>query len=219
MIRNAPRFLMTIVVLPTLGGWPAEADAWDSIDIGIRGNVLLGDGVPANDILGAGVMIRMHVAGGWFLTFSVDRYDYDFERPHELVGIMQDSSVEDIDSTVSSTVAGGGIGREYRRDDQARLSWFWSAGIAVALPDAKDVTGPAADGGTFDLAIDAGTEIHLLAAAGSTWRFNSAWSLSAAARAQHHFMDATVTDRQGGATANVDSQSPLGVFLSLNYSF
>jgi len=41
------------------------AYAQDSkIDIGLRANVLLGDGVPANDILGAGLIGRYRLDNG-----------------------------------------------------------------------------------------------------------------------------------------------------------
>ncbi len=56
-------------------------------EVGLRGNVLLGDGVPANDILGFGVTGRYYLRDGWFAGLVLDTYDYDFERPSDVVGI------------------------------------------------------------------------------------------------------------------------------------
>ena len=48
-------------------------------EVGVRANVLLGDGVPANDILGFGVISRYRLSDGWFVGFGLDRYEYDVD--------------------------------------------------------------------------------------------------------------------------------------------
>ena len=58
-----------------------------------------------------------------------------------------------------------------------------------------------------------------MATLGTTYYLSNRWSLTAAARAEHHFLDITVTDRVTGETAKVDSQLPLGAYLSLNVAF
>ncbi len=187
-------------------------------EVGFRGNVLLGDGVPANDILGLGVIGRYTLRDGWFAGAALDFYNYDFERPSLVVGIPQDPAVKTIDADGSNTVLSGFVGRQYG-DTSRGFDWFWTAGLGIGFPDVDDIGGPTAAGGTFDLTFDAKTEIHLMAALGTSYHFNPAWSVSLAARFEHHFMDITITDRVTGATGTVDSQSPNGAYLSVNYRF
>lgn len=188
------------------------------VDIGLRANVLLGDGVPANDILGAGVIGRYRLNDGWFIGAGIDGYKYDFERPASVLGISQDPNEDVIDAKADSTVLFGSLGRLHNETDRG-FDWFWSLGLGFASPSVEDVSGPTDTGGTFDLTFDVGNEIHLMGTLGTSYNFSSKWSTSFAARVEHHFMDVLVTDLVTGATAKIDSQSPVGAYLSLNYRF
>ena len=187
-------------------------------EIGLRANVLLGDGVPANDILGFGVIGRYDLQNGWFAGATLDSYDYDFERPSLILGIAQDPAVKDIDASASITVLGGFVGRRYGDSSQG-FDWFWTAGLGIGFPDVDDISGPTDMGGTFDLTFDTKTEIHLIGTLGTSYHFTPAWSATFAARLEHHFMDIQITDRVTGSTGKVDSQTPVGAYLSINYSF
>ena len=123
-----------------------------------------------------------------------------------------------IDADGTSTVLGGLIGREYG-DANTGWRWFWSLGLGVGIPNVDDISGPIDGGGTFDLDIDAGTEIQLLSTLGTSYYFTSKWSASFTARVEHHFMDIRITDRVSGAETSIDSQTPVGAYLSLNYRF
>ena len=59
----------------------------------------------------------------------------------------------------------------------------------------------------------------LIGIIGSSYNFSEKWSTSFAARIEHHFMDVLVTDTVTGNTFQIDSQSPLGAYISLNYKF
>lgn len=190
----------------------------DKFDIGLRGNVLLGDGVPANDMLGVGLIGRYSLSDGWFAAATLDAYQYDFEHPATLLGFQQDPNVKTIDASASNTVLGGHFGRRYGEADRG-FGWFWTLGLGVAFPDIGDVSGPIAGGGTFDLHSRSRTEIHVMSAFGSSYRITPAWSVALAARLEHQFMDITVTDRISGASGNVDSQSPVGAYFGINYQF
>ena len=187
-------------------------------EIGLRANVLLGDGKPANDILGVGLIGRHYRDNGWFVGGNVDIYAYDFERPASFLGISQDPNVDVIDADATSTVLAGFMGREYG-DAGASWRWFWSMGLGVGFGDVDDVSGPIDGGGAFDLQFDRGTEIHLQGAFGGTWYFATHWSASFTGRVEHHFMDVTITDQVSGAKTSISSQSPVGASLSLNYRF
>lgn len=187
-------------------------------EVGLRGNVLLGDGVPNNDVLGYGVIARYRLNDGWFIGAGIDAYAYDFERPWRVVGLEQDPNIGTIDASTTNTVFNGAFGRLYNETDQG-LDWFWTLGVGYSSPTVDDVSGPTDTGGTFDMTFDVGSEIHLMATLGSSYNFSSNWSASFAARIEHHFMDVLVTDRVSGNSEKIDSQSPLGAYLSLNYRF
>lgn len=187
-------------------------------EIGLRANVLLGDGVPANDILGFGIIGRYDLQNGWFAGAVLDAYDYDFERPSKILGIAQDPAAEDIDASASNTVLGGLVGRRYG-DSNKGFDWHWTVGLGIGFLDVDGLSGLTDTGGTFDLTFDAKTEIHLMGTLGTSYHFTPAWSVTFAARLEHHFMDINITDRVSGSTAKLDSQSPVGAYLSVNYRF
>ena len=187
-------------------------------EIGLRANVLLGDGTPANDILGLGVMGRYRLNNGWFVGAGIDTYSFDYERPWKILGLRQDPNVPTIDASADNTVFNGSFGRLYNETDHG-FDWFWSLGLGFASPGVDDVSGPTDTGGTFDIATDVGSEIHVMATLGSSYNFSKSWSTSFSARVEHHFMDVLITDRVSGDTAKIDSQSPIGAYWSLNYRF
>jgi hypothetical protein len=195
----------------------ANADNF-KYEVGLQGVALLGDGVPANDIIGFGVTGRYYLEDGWFVAGAIESYDYDFERPIEVVGLRQDPAIKTIDAAISTTVVSAHLGKTQTLG-RSDFEWFWSLGIGAAFPDADSATGPTDDGGTFNVTTDAGTEIHLLSAIGLEYRFTPALSVRAAARAEHHFIDLSVTDQVSGATGTVDSHSPLGMNVGVAWRF
>lgn len=192
-------------------------DDW-RFEIGPRANVLLGNGKPANDILGFGVIGRYKLKDGWFIGAAIDSYDYDFERPAKVVGISADPDEGVIDADGSYTSFSGSIGRLYNETDRG-FDWFWTLGLGFASPSVDDVSGPTDTGGTFDITFDVGNEIHLMGTLGTSYNFSSNWSASFVARLEHHFMDIFMMDRVSGNTAKIDSQTTMGASLSLNYRF
>ena len=206
-----------VVLLASILALPAVADDSKS-EFGLRANVLLGSGKPANDILGAGLVGRRYRDDGWFWGGSIDNYAYDFERPVSYVGLMQDPNVDVIDADATNTVIAGFLGREYDADDGG-FRWFWTAGLGVGFADVDDVSGPTDTGGTFDLTFKVDTEIHVMTTLGTTYDFNRRWSATLAGRLEHHFMGIEITDQVTGNTSPIDSQTVMGAYLSLNYRF
>lgn len=188
------------------------------LEISLRGNVLLGDGLPANDILGIGVIGRYHLDNGWFTGATLDAYEYDFEHAARVAGIVQDPNESEIDALASSTVVSAFVGRLYGQTNRG-FDWFWSAGLGVGFPDVDNFSGTIDGGGTFALRYDAKTEIHVMSSLGTSYHFTPTWSATFAARLEHHFMDVTSTDTVSGATRNIDSQSPIGAYLSVDFRF
>ena len=164
-------FLVLFLLVPT-----AQSDE-TRYEIGLRANVLLGDGVPANDILGLGVIGRYRLTDGWFIGAGLDLYDYDFERPWRVVGLEQDPNADIIDAPAENTVFSGSFGRLYNETNHG-FDWFWTLGLGFAFPSVDDIAGPTDTGGTFDLIFDVGNEIHLMATLGSSYNFSESWSAS-----------------------------------------
>lgn len=210
--------LVTGLFATMVANAPAATAAENQYEIGLRGNVLLGDGVPANDILGYGLIGRYYLNDGWFIGAALDTADFDFERPYRILGIEQDPNVKAIDAKASTVVLSASIGRQYGNTDRG-FDWFWTAGLGLGFPDVENAFGPTDTGGAFLVTTDAGTEYHLMSALGSTYHFSPQWSVTAAARLEYHVMDYKVTDQVSGTTGTVDSQTPIGAYLSLNYSF
>ena len=205
--------LMLGVIPPVL----AEDDRrWDT---GIRLNIIGGSGKPTNDVLGYGVLGRYRLDDRWTLGLGVDISDeFDIERTPELVGLEQDPDAPVIDSTGSSEGLNAWIERRYGGDDR-RLQWFWTAGVGVNSVDVEDQAGPLAGGGSFDIAIDAGTEWVASASAGLRVRVGERFLFEPALRLDQHFADWDITDRVSGATASIDDYLLKGVHLAFAYRF
>ena len=205
--------LMLGAVPPVL----AEDDRrWDT---GIRLNIIGGSGKPTNDVLGYGVLGRYRLDDRWTLGLGVDISDeFDIERTPELVGLEQDPDAPVIDSTGSSEGLNAWIERRYGGDDR-RLQWFWTVGAGVNSVDVDDQAGPLASGGSFDIAIDAGTEWVASASVGLRVRVGERFLFEPALRLDQHFADWDVTDRVSGATASIDDYVLKGVHLAFAYRF
>ena len=213
--QRVQSFAVFLFLLSLVSASNAQEAKWE---LGLRGNVMLGDGVPANDMLGYGIIGRYYRNNGWFAGASLDTTAFDFEHVASLVGIVQDPAEKSIDADATNTILGGFLGRQYGNTERG-FDWFWSAGIGVGFPDVDPVSGPVDGGGIFIITTDAGTEFHLTASLGTSYHFSPAWSASFTGRLEHHFMDYTLTDNVSGATRTIDSQTPMGVSLSVNFRF
>lgn len=213
--RNAQKIALCLVLLSLLSTSNAQDTKWE---FGLRGSTLLGDGVPANDMVGFGLIGRYYINNGWFVGAALDTTDFDFEHTARFIGITQDPAVKAIDAAVTNNIVSASLGRQYGNTDKG-LDWFWTAGIGVGFPDVENVTGPVDGGGTFNITTDAGTEYYLMTSLGSSYHFSPSWSATLSARLEQHFMDYKVTDTLTGATGTLDSQTPMGAYLSVNYRF
>jgi hypothetical protein len=196
----------------------AQATEWD---VGARFIILAGDAPPANDMPGAGLIARRAWSEDWAVGFGVEQYSFDHEEPYNSVGIGLDPTFpeEAIDGTNDSTVVSAWVERRYDGTSSAGFGWFWTAGLGYAFISTEDVTGPAAGGGTFDIATQASDELHLLASGGARYGFESGWFLEAVLHAQHHFTDYDITDRVSGNTAEIDAQTLFGASFLVGYRF
>jgi len=182
------------------------------MDFGARANVELGDGEPANDMLGFGFYTHYQFNNGVLLGFAVDSMGYDFEGPAKIVGITQDTSLNTIDAASQAT----NITAWY---EQRRNSWYWRAGLGVGLVDVDDQGGPVEGGGTFNITTDPGTEYLLLGGGGYRYKFSQNWTLDGYAGIIHHFADWKVKDTVSGNTGTVSDYTDWSFQIGVDYSF
>lgn len=195
-----------------------QAAEWDA---GVRFIILAGDAPPANDMPGAGLIVRRAWRDGWAVGVGLEQYSFDHEEPYKTVGIELDPGFpeEVIDGTTDSTVVSAWVERRYDGANRGGFGWFWTAGLGYAFISTEDVTGPAAGGSTFDIATQAGDEVHVLASGGARYSFGNNLFLEAALHAQHQFTDYDVTDRVSGNTAEIGAQTLFGASLEVGYRF
>ena len=112
MMTRSPGILVAIAVLLVLcnGAVQAQSEAWE---VGLRPAVLLGDGVPSNDMLGVGLALRFERSKDWTLGFGLDQFQFDFEEPNRQLGIVLPPGTKPIDSKVDSTVVSAWLERRY----------------------------------------------------------------------------------------------------------
>ena len=198
---------------------PAVAEDDRRWDTGLRFNIIGGTGKPTNDVLGYGVFGRYRLDERWTVGLGVDVSDeFDIERTPELVGLVQDPEAPVVDSKGSSEGLSAWVERRYGGDDR-RLQWFWTAGVGVNSVDVEDQASPLAGGGSFDIAIDAGTEWVASASVGLRVRVGERFLFEPALRLDQHFADWDITDRVSGATASIDDYLLKGVHLAFAYRF
>jgi hypothetical protein len=198
---------------------PALAEDERLWDAGLRLNIIGGSGKPTNDVLGFGVVGRYRLSERWTVGVGVDvSEEFDIERTAGLVGLVQDPEAPVIDSKGSSAAVSAWVERRYGADER-RLQWFWTAGVGINAVDVEDQAGPLAGGGTFDVSIDAGTELVASASLGLRVRLGQRFLFEPALRLDQHFADWNVTDRVSGATASIDDYLLRGVHLAFAYRF
>jgi hypothetical protein len=213
ILRSAQCFTLASVLALLI---PVEAYAdSDRFAIGGRFNALAADGEPANDMLGVGVYGYYRLKENWFVGVALDASDFDFERPHKILGL----SAKTVDADASSTTVSAWIERRYDRPGK-RLDWFWGAGLGFSSVDVDDVTGPTDAGGTFNIKTDVDTETVLLGSIGYRYPFaNSQWSLQGALRIEQHLADWEVFDRVSGRVDNIDDYTVKGIHFGIERSF
>lgn len=203
-----------VVLLASLHAPSARAED-QRFEIGARATLVTAGGEPTNDQMGAGVYGKYRLNEKWLVGGAIDFMSGDFERPYEILGKI---SPEEIDSTVDSTIFSGWIEREYGKQDR-KLKWFWSAGLGFTSPDADDVTGPLAGGGTFDITTDPGSEILVSGAGGLRRGFSRRFGFEFGVRVDQHFADWDLTDRSDGTTGSIDDYTAWGGYFGLRIAF
>jgi hypothetical protein len=205
-----------LAVSPSLAG--AQGVNNSRFDFGVRAVVMLGDGVPANDIPGYGIFGHYRLSDRWKLGFAVDTAEYDFETPARILGLEQSRDEGAIDSLAESTTFSAWIERTFGRPE-GRTEWFLGAGLGFATMDIPDAAGPLENGGRFDIQTEADTEIIAQLLGGVRRRFGQRWALEFALRNDQHFADWQLRDRVSGRTGAIDDYRAWGGHLGVTFGF
>jgi hypothetical protein len=188
------------------------------IAIGVGVALDAADGEPANDIPGAGMLVRFSLNDRWAIGAAVNRTEYDFERPAETLGIDQDPMVEVIDALAEATTLRAWIERGLT-DPKRPLRFFVGAGFGAAFTDVPDVVGPRADGGTFDIHTEVDTEIIASLLGGARYHFADHCYGETTIRAEHHFAEWRSTDRITGVQGVIDDYLTWGIQFTIAYQW
>ena len=187
--------------------------AEQKLHLGFLVGVSVADGEPANDIPGFGVQARYLINDDWAVGAGIGLTEYDFETPADILGITQDPAVEPIDTLAESTTLSISAERMFAAPGSP-TTWFAGAGLGAASVDVPNVTGPRADGGTFDIHTNVSTEIIFTGFAGVRRKFGERWYAEFRVHANQHFADWQIEDQVSGATGTIDDYLSMGGHLA-----
>jgi opacity protein-like surface antigen len=185
-------------------------------EIGIRGGASLGNGEPANDIMGYGAKARFRLNDDWLVGVGLDQCDFDFEYPYKLLGI-ENSLAKAVDSKASALKASTFLERRFF-EKPAGFSLHGALGFGINMVDVKDSGGPN-DAGGFEITTDAGSEYVFSAIVGPRYRFAGNWSVEADLGVDYHMADWKVKDRISNKSATLDDYITFPFYAGVNYHF
>jgi len=213
---RASVLVLATVLLAWARSAAAQPEATASrFEVGLSGVVLLGQGEPANDMVGAGLVGRWRIRDPWYLGVTVVDVAFDYETPNRALGIAATTVVDGSNELSRTSVF------VERRYETARLwDWYWLAGVgAAAVDDVANVPGARAGGGTFEIVTTAADETHAFAGGGLRRPFGEHWRLEAAFTVEHHDTDYRLVDRVSGQRGAIGAHSPYGLAIGVSYAF
>jgi hypothetical protein len=195
---------------------PIEAEQ-RRFDLGLRANVMAGDGEPTNDVLGYGVFGHVPLGDRWSLGFSLDHSpEFDVERTAKIVGFEQHGEEEEIDSKGTSTTLTAWVERVHGEGFQ----WLWGLGAGVSDVEVDALEGVRPDGRPFLVETDAGTEALVLANGGfRKWFGGRRWAFSTELRLEQRFASWKLRDLRSGDAAEIDDYLLTGIHFGLSRRF
>jgi hypothetical protein len=209
--------VVLVVALSLVGPAQAQSPGFDR-NIGLRLNIVTGDGEPTNDIPGGGLFGHYRLNDRWWLGLALDHSPgFDVERPFEILGLASAAPDEEVDADGTMTTFLAWIERVY--DRPGRMEWFWGVGGGGGTVDVDDLIGRRLGGGTYNIVNDVGTELLATASGGFRVDLGSLWAFEFALRLDQHFTDWTVTDRVSGRSATVDDYLLKGGHFGFLYRF
>jgi hypothetical protein len=217
-MRNTTRWLAAFgLVLLTLPGMSQAKEPSPRFAVGAEIQILLGDGKPSNDMPSYGLAGRYQINEKWTIGAALHTSDWDFEHPARLLGIVQSTTVDAVDSKVSEESLSAWLESEF--DGPFGLDAFWQLGGGAANIDANDAAGPTATGGTFNIVSDFGTTTFVFGTIGVRGGFAERWYWEAALRLEQRFGDIRFVDTVSSTSGTLDWPSLYGGYLGFGYKF
>jgi hypothetical protein len=197
---------------------PSAAEERSRFDLGLRANIMAGDGEPTNDVPGFGLFGHFRLDENWSVGFALDHSpEFDVERTAEIVGFEQRGEEDEIDSKGTSTTLSAWIERSYGE----RFEWSWGVGAGVSDVEVDPLEGLRPSGAPFRVETEAGTEMLLIANAGLRHWFGAArrWSWSAEIRLEQRWGGWVLHEVHSGLTEEIDDYLLSGIHFGLSRRF
>ncbi|MFV2055322.1 MAG: outer membrane beta-barrel protein [Thiohalomonadales bacterium] len=175
------------------------------LEFGLRGNVELANGTPANDILGYGIFGRYHINPKWGIGFAIDFADYDLENPAKKLNIP-DSDPKIIDAKTSSTMISAWAER-YFNDIFDETIVYTNFGLGVNSIDVDNAKGNVQGGGTYEIKTNVDSDIVLLIGVGIQAPLGNSWVFDSNLGFRQHFGTWSMQDLESSAKGTVDGFS------------
>jgi hypothetical protein len=211
--------LSPLVLFSFAAAEPAPSCAEErAFALGLRVNVMTGDGEPTNDVPGFGLFGHLPVNDRWNIGFALDHSpEFDVERTAKIVGFEQSGEEEEeIDSKGSSTTLTVWIERVYGEGWQ----WLWGIGAGISDVEVDPLEGIRPDGSPFRVETEAGTEALLIASAGfRNWFGGRKWAFSTEIRLEQRWASWELREVRRGETAKIDDYLLSGVHFGLSRRF
>jgi hypothetical protein len=213
-LSSTPLFLLAFTAAEPS---PLEAEERRRFDLGLRVNVMAGDGEPTNDVLGYGLFAQVALDESWSIGFALDHSpEFDVERTAKIVGFDQRGDEEEIDSKGTSNTLSDWIERAYGEG----LQWVWGIGAGVSDVEVDPLDGVRPDGTSFRVETDAGTEVLVIASGGlRKWFAARTWAFSAEVRLEQRFGGWKLHEVRTGDTAEIDDYLLTGIHVGLSRRF
>ncbi len=210
------KFLILCIFAMTMV--PASFAQDKPMEFGLRANAFLGDGTPANDILGYGIFGRYFLDDKWAIGVGLDVADFDMEGTASLVGLTQPAGSKTIDSSTSTTMLSAWIENQ-RPNFWGQSTFVWNAGLGFNSVSVDNASGSVAGGGTFNVKTDAGTETVAFGGIGLHYPLGEKWRLESLLTLRYHFANWKLQDLNSTATGTIGNYSTYGLQLGVSRSF
>jgi hypothetical protein len=197
---------------------PVKAEERGRFDLGLRVNIMAGDGEPTNDVPGFGLFGHLPLDGNWSIGFALDHSpEFDVERTARIVGFEQRGEEDEIDSKGTSTTLTAWIERSHGE----RFQWLWGVGAGVSDVEVDPLEGLRPSGVPFRVETDAGTEVLLIGNAGLRHWFGGArkWAWSAEIRLEQRWGGWVLREVRTGQTEEIDDYLLAGIHFGLSRRF
>lgn len=216
MNRTCFRRLLTASALWAIGNSAVAQNP--GFELGFRPMVLAMQGEAARNMVGGGVLAGYQSSFGWYFGGALDVVGFDYERPYRAIGIRHRPEFDTIFASNRFVRVSGWAERRYVLG--SAWNWFWAAGLGAAGSVKADVVEGSPDSeDAFNLAIDAGAEVHFMVSIGLRRPLGEHWAMAAALHLERHLIDYAIRDTLSTAVNEIVIRTPVGASATLSYRF